>query len=61
MSICQNLGIILENKVVKKLKLENNDFSKKWSPQLILLNGGEKNMSIFDIENYGNFGQTVIH
>jgi hypothetical protein len=30
--VCQ-LGIILENKVVKKLKLENNVFTKKRSPK----------------------------
>ena len=34
----QKLGIILENKVVQKVKLENNDFTKKWSPKLIFLN-----------------------
>ena len=34
----QKLGMILENKVVQKLKLEKNDFYKKWSPKLIFLN-----------------------
>ena len=35
--VCQKLGIILENKVVKKLSLEKNVFNKKWSPKLIFL------------------------
>ena len=34
----QKLDMILENKVVQKLKLEKNVFYKKWSPKLILLN-----------------------
>ena len=38
MSVHQKLGIILENKVVQKLNLENNVFTKKWSPKLIFLN-----------------------
>ena len=44
----QKLGMILENKVVQKLKLE-----KKWSPKLIFLNENffEKIWLIFDIEN----------
>ena len=29
MTVRQNLGIILENKVAQKLKLENNVFNKK--------------------------------
>ena len=33
----QNLGMILENKVVQKLKLDF--FLNKWSPKLIFLNG----------------------
>ena len=33
----QKLGMILENKVVQKLKLEKNAFYKKWSPNLIFL------------------------
>ena len=33
----QKLGMILENKVVQKLKLEKNNFNKKWSPELIFL------------------------
>ena len=48
------LDMILENKVVQKLKLENNVFNKKWCPKLIFLN--EKNkinkiLSIFDIKD----------
>ena len=38
MSVHQKLGMILENKGVQKLKLENKVFNKKWSPKLILLN-----------------------
>ena len=34
----QKLGMILENKVVQKFKLETNVFYKKWSPKLIFLN-----------------------
>ena len=34
----QKLGMILENKVVQKLKSEKNVFYKKWSPKLIFLN-----------------------
>jgi hypothetical protein len=47
------LGMILENEVVQKLKLEKNDFYKKWSPKLIFLNDFffEKIPSIFDIKN----------
>ena len=30
----QKLGMILENKVVQKLKLERNVFYKKWSPKI---------------------------
>ena len=53
MSVHQKLGIILENKVVQKLSLEKNVFTKKWSPKLILLNEFffEKFQLIFDIEN----------
>ena len=36
--VCQKLGMILENKVVQKLKLEKNVFYKKGSPKLIFLN-----------------------
>ena len=37
--VCQKLGMILENKVVQKLKLEKNGFFyKNWSPKLIFLN-----------------------
>jgi hypothetical protein len=38
MSVRQELGIILENKVVQKLKLENIVSCKKRSTELILLN-----------------------
>ena len=38
MSVHQKLGIILENKVVQKLKLGNNVCTKKWSSQLVFLN-----------------------
>ena len=34
----QKLGIILEKKVVKKLKLEKFFFYKKWFPKLIFFN-----------------------
>ena len=37
-SVYQKLGIILEKKVVQKLNLEKNVFTKKWSPKLIFLN-----------------------
>ena len=49
----QNMGMILENKVVQKLKLEKKCFYKKWSPKLIFLNDFffEKIPLIFDIEN----------
>ena len=49
----QKLGMILENKVVQKLKLEKNIFYKKWSPKLIFLNEFcfEKIPLIFDVEN----------
>ena len=47
------LGIISENKVVQKLKLEKNGLYKKWSPQLIFLYEiiFEKIPSIFDTES----------
>ena len=38
MPVRQKLGMILENKVVQKLKLEKKFFYKKWSPKLIFLN-----------------------
>ena len=38
MSVHQKLGIILESKVVQKLSLEKNVFTKKWSPKLIFFN-----------------------
>ena len=34
----QKLGMILENKVVQKLKLEKNVFYKEWSPKWIFFN-----------------------
>ena len=42
----QKLGMILENRLVQKLKLDFF-FYKKWSPRLIFLN----EILIFDIEN----------
>ena len=33
----QKLGMILENKMVQKLRLEKKVFNKKWSPKLIFL------------------------
>ena len=53
MSVHLKLGIILESKVVQKLSLEKNVFTKKWSPKLIFINEFffEKTPSIFDIEN----------
>ena len=49
----QKLGMILENKVVQKLKLENNVSNKKWSPKLIFLKDVffEKIQLVFEIEN----------
>ena len=39
MPVRQKLGMVLENKVVQKLKLEKKVFFyKKWSPKLIFLN-----------------------
>ena len=48
----QKLGMILENKVVQKLKLEKNVFYKKWSPKLKFLKEFffEKNQLSFVIE-----------
>ena len=37
MTVCQKLGVILENKVVQKLSLEKKVFDKYWSPKLIFL------------------------
>ena len=53
MSVHQKLGIILESKVVQKLSLEKNVFTKKWSPKLIFLDKFffEKIRLIFDIQN----------
>ena len=47
MSVHQKFGITLENKVVQKLKLEKNDFYKKWSPKLIFL------VEIFFLKKFG--------
>ena len=38
MSVHQKLGMILESKVVQKLSLEKNVFTKKWSHKLLFLN-----------------------
>ena len=38
MSVLQKLDIILESKVVQKLRLEKNVFTKKWCPKLIFSN-----------------------
>ena len=48
----QKLGMILENEVLQKLKLEFF-FYKKWSPKLIFLNEFcfEKNPLIFDFKS----------
>jgi hypothetical protein len=35
--VCKKLDMILEKKVVQKLKLEKKVFYKKWSPKLIFL------------------------
>ena len=53
MPVRQKLGMILEYKVVQKLKLEKNVFYKKRSPKLIILDKKffEKIPSILDIEN----------
>ena len=53
MSVRQKLGVILESKVVQKLSLEKNIFTKKWSPKLIFLDEFffDNCQLIFDIEN----------
>ena len=53
MSVHQKLGIILESKVVQKLNLEKNVFTKKSSSKLIFLDDFffEKIRLIFYIEN----------
>ena len=45
----QKLGMILENKVVQKLKLEENVYNAKWSLKLRFLNKNKS--SSFDAEN----------
>ena len=56
MTVRQKLGMILENKVVQKLKLDFFFFFyKKWFPKLIFLNEYfffEKMQLIFDIKNW---------
>ena len=37
MSVRQELGVILESKLVQKLSLEKKVFNKQWSPKLIFL------------------------
>ena len=53
MSVHKKLGEILESKVVQKLNLEKNVFTKKWSPKLIFLDNFffEKIRLIFYIQN----------
>ena len=55
----KKLGMILENKVVQKLKLEKNVFYRKWSSRLIFLNDFlffEKNPSILTLKvHFGTF------
>ena len=53
MPVRQKLGMVLENKVVQKLKLEKKVFYKKWSPKLIFLNWLWK-------YDFGTFWQTGI-
>jgi len=47
------LGIILENKVVQKLKFSKNNINKKPSSKLIFFNEkkNQKDSNDFDIEN----------
>jgi hypothetical protein len=68
--IRQKLGMILENKVVQKLKLEKNVFLQKMVSLIDILQWiffFEKILSIFDIENwlwednFCTFWQTIIH
>ena len=47
MSVRQKLFIILENKVVQILKLENNVFTIKWSPNLMFLKKERKEFGWF--------------
>jgi hypothetical protein len=49
MSVCQKLGIILGNKVVYKVKLEQNVFIKKLSPKLSLKNKSDQILLMFDV------------
>jgi hypothetical protein len=50
---CQKLGIILEDKLNKKLMLSKNVNNKKYTPKLVFFN--ERKMRkigmIFDVEN----------
>ena len=54
LTILQKLGIILENKVLKKLKFSKNVNNKKCTPKLILFNENffGKFRIICDIENW---------
>jgi hypothetical protein len=53
MASCHKLGIILENKLIKKFMISNIVNNKKYAPKLTFFN--EKKMKkipmIFDIEN----------
>ena len=53
MTVCQKLGMILENKVVQKSRLENISFDKKWSSKLVFFNEKEIKhfLAFFDIKN----------
>ena len=52
MTVRRKFGMVLEDKLAQKLKLENNVFNEKWSPKLIFLNEKfEKNPMILDIKN----------
>ena len=54
MSVRQKFGAILVSKVVQKLSLEKNVFTKKWSPKVTFLDEiffFEKIQFIFDTRN----------
>ena len=68
MGVRQKLGMILENKAVQKLKLENMFFTKNGLPNWYSsMTFFEKNPLIFDIDNwlwkydFGTFWRTIIH
>ena len=46
LTVRQKMGIILENKVVQKLKLSKNDCNKTWAPKLLFFI--EKKSEIFE-------------